>query len=163
MRRNPILSGDKIAGLVVGEGCFYVESQPDPKYRLGWRIRPAFCIEMRSDDREVLECVRDALACGHVYELDFGRYRGYEKRGWAPHAKFRVSKLGELHDNVVPFFDRHELFGRKRIAYELFRDIVIRLHGRTHASPEGLKAAKALAEALRRHNARGTGRGLGAK
>jgi hypothetical protein len=27
----------------------------DPKYRSGWRIRPAFCIEMRHEEREVLE------------------------------------------------------------------------------------------------------------
>jgi hypothetical protein len=39
---------EHISGLVVGEGCFYAESC-DPKYRSGWRIRPAFCIEMRHE------------------------------------------------------------------------------------------------------------------
>jgi hypothetical protein len=46
---------EHISGLVVGEGCFYAESCADPKYRSGWRIRPAFCIEMRHEEREVLE------------------------------------------------------------------------------------------------------------
>src|SRR5918992_1771775 len=76
-----------VAGLVVGEGCFYAESRKDPKYLSGWRIRPAFCLEMRADDRAALDIVRAQLDCGRVYKLDFGRYGGYEDRGWKPHAK----------------------------------------------------------------------------
>jgi len=75
------MTPDNMAGLVVGEGCFYTESRPDGKYRLGWRIRPGFCIEMRNDDRDVLEQVREHMRCGSIYTLDFGRYRGYESRG----------------------------------------------------------------------------------
>ena len=49
------MTPENLAGLVVGEGCFYAESVSDRKYRSGWRIQPAFCIEMRHDDRAVLE------------------------------------------------------------------------------------------------------------
>src|SRR5918992_3682210 len=113
---------EHVAGLVVGEGCFYAESGRDKKYRSGWRIRPAFCIEMRHDDREVLEYVRDHLGCGAIYDLDFGRYRGYESKGWKPHVKYRVSNLADLHGKVVPFFRSRALFGRKRRAFELFSE-----------------------------------------
>src|SRR6266498_763333 len=123
-RHNSGMTPENLAGLVVGEGCFYAESVSDRKYRSGWRIRPAFCIEMRHDDREVLEGVRAHLACGRVYDLDFGRYRGYEAKGWRPHAKYRVSNLADLHEKVVPFFRQHPLFGRKRRAFELFADLV---------------------------------------
>ena len=74
------ITPENISGLVVGEGCFYAESAPDPKYRSGWRIRPAFCIEMRHDELEVLEAVREALGCGGIYRLDFGRSRDTERR-----------------------------------------------------------------------------------
>jgi LAGLIDADG endonuclease len=153
------ITPQNIAGLVVGEGCFYAESAADPKYRSGWRIRPAFCIEMRHDERETLEAVRDALGCGGIYHLDFGRYRGYGKKRWAPHAKYRVSKLGDLHDKVIPFFQEYTLFGRKKHAFECFVPIVELLITRAHLEPEGLERAKMLARRLAIHNSGDTSDG----
>lgn len=147
-----------VAGLVVGEGCFYAESQPDPKYRLGWRVRPGFCVEMRADEREVLELVQHYLGCGSIYELDFGRYRGYESKNWHRHAKYRVSRLGDLHDLVVPFFSEHQLFGRKRRAFEIFAELVGVLHRKEHRDRAGLASARRLARQLALHNERGVRR-----
>ena len=155
MREACIITPENVAGLVVGEGCFYAESAPDSKYRSGWRIRPAFCIEMRGDDREILEEVRSHLDCGQIYALDFGRYRGYEARGWMPHAKYRVGRLSDLRAKVVPFFLRYPLFGRKAMGFKLFAELVDLLDARVHRTPEGLVQAKNVAEMLREHNRRG--------
>ena len=149
------ITPENIAGLVVGEGCFYAESAPDPKYKSGWRIRPAFCIEMRHDEIEALEAVRDALGCGGIYRLDFGRYKGYRRKGWAPHAKFRVSRLSDLHDRVIPFFQEYTLFGRKKHAFECFVPLVDLLSARRHLKPDGLKEARRLARRLALHNSGG--------
>jgi hypothetical protein len=146
---------EHICGLVVGEGCFYVESAADSKYRSGWRIRPAFCVEMRGDDREVLEELQKHLGCGEIYELDFGRYRGYEDKGWRPHAKYRVGSIRDLNSKVVPFFRHHQLFGRKHHAFELFAEIVTRVARKEHLTDEGLKRLRNLAEKLGEHNRRG--------
>ena len=153
------ITPENISGLVVGEGCFYAESCLDSKYRLGWRIRPAFCIEMRAEESEVLEVVRSTLGCGSVYQLDFGRYSGYENRGWVPHAKYRVSRLADLHACVVPFFKRHPLFGRKALAFGHFSELVDMLRVGVHRTPDGLKSAKSVAALLREHNRRGLPRG----
>ena len=150
------LTPDHVVGLVVGEGCFYVESAPDSKYRLGWRIRPAFCMELRHDDREALEGVSALLRCGSIYDLDFGRYEGYRDKGWQPHVKYRVTRLDDLAGKVVPFFRRHPLFGRKRIAFEVFAEIVEILARRDHRTAAGLEKAKRTAQRLRAHNARGS-------
>jgi len=144
-----------VAGLVVGEGCFYAESGEDPKYLSGWRIRPAFCLEMRADDRAALELVQAQLNCGHLYDLDFGRYEGYEERGWKAHVKYRVTRLSDLHDKVVPFFSQHRLFGRKREAFELFAELVQLMYRKAHLESTGLFEAKALAARLAEHNRRG--------
>lgn len=149
------ISPQHICGLVVGEGCFYVESAADTKYRSGWRIRPAFCIEMRYDEREILEEVQRQLGCGKVYDLDFGRYRGYEAKGWKPHVKYRVGKISDLHDRVVPFFQQHRLFGRKQRAFELFTLIVESLHREDHRSTSGLDSTRELARQLKEHNKKG--------
>ena len=155
-RRNRSVTPEHVAGLVVGEGCFYAESAPDPKYRSGWRIRPSFCIEMRHDDREALEEVQAHIGCGKIYYLDFGRYRGYESRGWQPHAKYRVGSVRDLHEKVVPFFQRHRLFGRKQDAFALFAELVEMLVLQEHRHAEGLEKAKSLARRLGEHNKRGS-------
>lgn len=149
------ITAENIAGLVVGEGCFYAESAADAKYRSGWRIRPGFCIEMRHDEREVLEAARLHLACGRIYDLDFGRYKGYESRGWHPHVKYRVTRLGDLTDRVIPFFERYPLFGRKKEAFRLFAELVDLLSTRAHLETSGLIRARDLATKLARHNRRG--------
>jgi hypothetical protein len=148
------ITPENVSGLVVGEGCFYAESAPDVKYRSGWRVRPGFCIELRSDDRPVLEEVRRHLGCGDIYELDFGRYRGYEKKSWKPHCKYRVTRIRSLHEQVVPFFERHPLFGRKAEAFAVFTRLVEHLAARRHRSAEGVQIAAGLAADLSRVNGR---------
>ncbi len=155
MDREPRITPENVAGLVVGEGCFYAESGIDKKYSSGWRIRPAFCIEMRSDDRSVLEEVRASLRCGNIYQLDFGRYCNYQSRGWRSHAKYRASNISDLHGKVLPFFRRHHLFGSKKRAFELFAELVEALYAREHVTSEGLDRAKELARQLSEHNKRG--------
>ena len=150
-----MITAENVVGLVVGEGCFYVESCPDSRYRLGWRIRPAFCIEMRAEEEGVLEVVRDLLGCGSVYHLDFGRYSGYEKRGWLPHVKYRVTRRRDLDQRVVPFFRQYPLFGRKAVAFEHFAKLVEILTAGLHRTPKGLDLAKEVADRLREHNRRG--------
>ena|SRR5579862_595930 len=152
---SSLMTPENVAGLVVGEGCFYVESKADPKYKSGWRVRPAFCVEMRHDDREVLEGIRSHLDCGSIYDLDFGRYKGYESKKWKPHVKYRVGNLADMRDKVVPFFRRYPLFGRKRTAFELCAEIVELLHAKEHLTPKGLEKVRVLAGLLTEHNKRG--------
>lgn len=148
----PEISGHHVAGLVVGEGCFYAESAEDPKYRLGWRVRPGFCIEMRYDDLPALQAVMYHLGCGRIYHLDFGRYRGYEEKGWKPHVKFRVTRISDLHGHVVPFFEANPLFGRKREAFRIFAELVEHIYRGAHRAPDGLERARSLAAELSEHN-----------
>jgi hypothetical protein len=110
---------------------------------------------MRHDEREVLEEVRAYMACGNVYDLDFGRYRGYEPRRWRPHVKYRVSNLADLQSKVVPFFRRHLLFGRKRRGFEIFAELVDAMSRREHLSEDGFRRARDLATQLTEHNKRG--------
>ena len=103
----------------------------------------------------MLEEVREHLRCGTVYDLDFGRYRGYEAKGWRPHVKYRVSKLADLREQLVPFFRHNELFGHKRGAFELFAELVELISRKDHLNPDGLKRAKDLARKLTEHNRKG--------
>jgi hypothetical protein len=112
---------------------------------------------MRQDDREALEAVQQHIGCGRIYDLDFGRYKGYEKKGWAPHVKLRVGSVRDLAGYVVPFFRTHPLFGRKAVAFEIFAELVGIMAERRHLERRGHEIALATAQRLASHNARGLG------
>jgi hypothetical protein len=135
------ISPENISGFVVGEGCFYVESGKDPKYKLGYRVRAAFCIELREDDREILEAIQKTLGCGNIYQLDFGRYKGYSKKGWRPHVKYRVSNQNDLI--------------HKQKSFEVFIKIVDKIRLKEHLTPDGLEKTKLLVSELKALNKKG--------
>jgi hypothetical protein len=66
-----------------------------------------------------------------------------------------VSNLRDLNARVLPFFREHGLFGRKRMAFEVFAELVELLHAREHLSPSGLEECKEVAARLAEHNGRG--------
>lgn len=149
------ISPESISGFVVGEGCFYVESGKDPKYKLGYRVRAAFCIELREDDREILEAIQKTLGCGNIYSLDFGRYKGYSKKGWKPHVKYRVSNQNDLIHKVIPFFEKYPLFGKKQKSFEVFINIVDQIRLKKHLTLDGLEKTKLLVSELKALNKKG--------
>jgi hypothetical protein len=149
------ISPENVSGFVVGEGCFYVEFGGDKKYKLGYRVRPAFCIEVRYDDKDVLEAVREHLGCGNIYDLDFGRYKGYERKKWKPHVKYRVSNFEDISRKVVPFFKRYSLFGKKKRSFDLFCEVVGLMEQKAHLSQEGLQRISLIVNELRSLNKKG--------
>ena len=146
---------EAISGFVTGEGCFYAESGRDPKYRLGHRIRLAFCIEVKADDLEVLQAVQSQLGCGNIYSLDFGRYQQYAAKNWRPHVKYRVSNFRDIHNRVIPFFKRHPLYGTKRKAFDVFTQIAEAMQAKQHLDQQGLEGIKSLVVQLKTLNKKG--------
>ena len=149
------ISPENISGFVVGEGCFYVESGKDPKYKLGYRVRAAFCIELREDDREILEAIQETLGCGNIYQLNFGRYKNYSKKNWKPHVKYRVSNQNDIIHKVIPFFEKYPLFGKKKKSFDVFTKIVKKIEFKEHLTPYGLEGTKKLVSELKSLNKKG--------
>ena len=149
------MSPENVSGYVTGEGCFYVESGYDKKYRLKHRIRPAFSIECRQSDKEVLESVKKVIGCGNLYQLEFGRYKGYKQKKWQPHIKLRVSNFKEISEKVVPFFKKHPLFGTKRRSFEVFAEIIETMKAAKHLKEGSLEEIKLLVRNLNSLNKKG--------
>ncbi len=149
------ITPQNISGFVVGEGCFYVESGKDPDYKLGYRIRAGFEIELVEEDIEVLESIRNQLGCGNIYHVDFGRYKEYSSKKWKRHVKYRISNQQDIIEKVVPFFKQYPLFGKKQKVFEVFCQIVERLQNKDHLSATKLEEVKALVTQLKALNKRG--------
>ena len=150
-----VISPDNISGFVVGEGCFYVEFGKDLKYKLQTRVRPSFTIELAEDDEPVLNAIKGIIGCGTVYKLDFGRYQKYHLKKWKKHVRYKVSNITDIAAKLIPFFEKHPLFGKKEQAYYLFKLIVQKVLDKKHLDKEGLQEISQLVDQLHAVNKRG--------
>ena len=109
------LPGDYIAGFVDGEGCFALKFRRDVRHDrkskpiyFYWDIE--FAILLREDDRDLLGKVKDTLKCGKI---------SVNKRG---QVRYAINVIDDLFDKVIPFFEKHKLYGKKRHDFTLWKE-----------------------------------------
>ena len=115
-----------VAGFIDGEGSFSVSIGKHKTLKRGLEVRPEFEIELRADDREILERILITIGCGKIYDLSYERY------GW------------------YPLLDRHPLQAKKAGVYRLFREIVLMVSRKEHLSDDGFKRITALRDEIRK-------------
>lgn len=103
-----------IVGLVDGEGCFAITISNHKTKKLGLDARLIFEIELRGDDREVLERLKNTFGCGSIYELNYDRY------GWKPHIKYAIKSHKDIFKILIPFFKKYPLQGKKKKDFDDF-------------------------------------------
>ncbi len=104
------LPGDYVAGFVDGEGCFSLTFRRDVRHERGKRTgikpvyfywKPQFVIVLRNDDKQLLEKIKQTLDCGSI-TLTYNN------------ARYQVANLDDLKHKIIPFFERHNLYGKKK-------------------------------------------------
>ena len=112
------MSGDYdkgyVSGLIDAEASFSAGIKVQSDLRCKVRVDPVFSITQRS--RETLEVVQKVLRCGRVIPKPGQRHL------WL----FVVDGLDELRQKLIPALDELKLIS-KRSAYNLFREIVLKL------------------------------------
>src|SRR3989344_8096731 len=73
-----------VIGFIDGEGSFSVSIGKHKTLKRGLEVRPEFEIELRADDRDILERICITIGCGRIYDLSYDRY------GWYPHVKYKI-------------------------------------------------------------------------
>ena len=142
-QRAEALPPDYVAGFIDGEGCFSVSFGRHKTLRHGVEVRIEFSIELRADDRKILERIRTTIGCGKVFDCNYDRY------GWYPHAKYKIGSVREMWEFLIPFLDRHPLQAKKREVYRRFRDIVGMAVRKEHLTNAGLKRIQRLRSEIR--------------
>jgi hypothetical protein len=121
-----------IVGFTDGEGCFSITINKNgnklPEVRL------IFEIELREDDKEILEKIKEVLNCGNIYHLE---YQKYEK--WRPHAKYKVSNFKDISSKIIPFFQKYPLQAKKRDQFERFCQVASIISEKGHLNLEGIE------------------------
>ena len=138
-RTKPTVSGEYIAGLTDGEGCFFVNIWKTPTYRAGAQVQMHFHIKMQERDRELLERVRNTLQCGEVY---------FQKEVRTNHCqcyRYTVSSRKDIVSKIIPFFKQNSLqTASKRSNFKLFCQIARLLEKDVHKTAKGIEIIRAL-------------------
>ncbi len=103
------VTGEYIAGLVDGEGCFYVNIHYFRKYpKASPQTQIHFYIKLREDDVVILEQVKRFFGFGHIY------FQNEKRSNHSPCYRYEISNRDEL-KKVLKFFDKHPLHSPKKI------------------------------------------------
>ncbi|HBT81220.1 hypothetical protein A2757_01975 [Candidatus Giovannonibacteria bacterium RIFCSPHIGHO2_01_FULL_48_47] len=129
------LPGDYIAGFVDGEGCFALKFQREVKKKRKnrpeyFRWSAEFVISLRSDDVDLLKLIKDTLGCG---KITFAKNKQV--------ARYSVAGIDNLQKIIVPFFEKHQLFGKKSKDFLLWKD-ALQIIGRNKRKEINIQGGK---------------------
>ena len=133
-----------VVGFIDGEGSFSVSINHHKTLKSRVEIKPEFEIELRADDREILERIAITIGSGIIYDCSYERY------GWYPHSKYKISSTKEMAAKLFPFLDRYRLQAKKRKCYVVFKKIVGMMLRKQHLTAKGLEKIRALREQIRK-------------
>ena len=132
-----------VAGFIDGEGSFSVSIGKNRTLRGGLEIRPEFEIELRADDRNILERILVTFGCGKIYDCSYERY------GWYPHVKYKITSTRDMRNYLFPFLDQYPLQAKKAEVYKLFKKIVMMVREKKHLSDQGFSMIVKLRDKIR--------------
>lgn len=61
-------------------------------------------------------------------------------------ARYRVRKLSDLQNKIIPFFEQHSLKTKKQVEFLRFQELASLLDQKTHLTKEGFKCCYLLAK-----------------
>ena len=85
------------------------------------------------------------IGCGMIYDCSYERY------GWFPHAKYKISSVKLIAEYLIPFLDMYPLQAKKAKTYRLFREIVFMVRRKEHLTPEGVVKIQQLRRQIRKY------------
>ena len=121
-----------IAGYVDGEGSFHVAFQKNPSTRFRYQLVPEFHVSQNAERRQVLDLMKQRLACGRIQE----NHRGSKDTTMV----FVVRNRADLLTRIIPFFERQPLLSSKQQDFLIFASIVRAMESGRHLSPEGFRS-----------------------
>ena len=132
------LEAEWVTGFVDGEGCFHVGINEHPEMRTGYQVLPEFTVVQHERDVQLLHALKAFFGCGVV------------RRNHGARMAYRVRGLEQLNACIVPFFDKHPLKSQKRLDFLKFKQVLRRMDGGEHLTPDGLAGIRELAAQMNR-------------
>lgn len=130
------LNAQWIVGFVDGEGCFHVGIHKNESMSLGVQVLPEFTVVQHEDDVQVLYGLKDFFGCG-VVRKNHGNRLSYRVRGQK-----------NLHEQIIPFFEKHKLKTRKRVDFQKFRRVILLIQKGEHLEADGLEKIRQIKKSM---------------
>lgn len=115
-----------ITGFVEAEGCFHIAIIKSKAYKLGCQIRLDFSVVQHSRDKDLMANLINYFNSGALYEN-------------TGHVTYRATKLSDIQDKIIPFFQKYPLHGYKFRDYEKFGSVAELMNNKAHLTSEGLE------------------------
>lgn len=121
-----------VTGFSMGEGCFAVckRKGKDKIY-----LSAEFRISLKKEDKFILYKIRNFLKCGRIY---------FSNKA----VTFAVTKLVDLVEVIIPFFDHYPMINVKKNDYEKFKIICYKMWKGEGKTKEGLERILSVRELL---------------
>ena len=132
------LEAQWIAGFVDGEGCFHVGINKHPEMTAGFQILPEFTVVQHKRDIQILHALKSYFGCG-VVRTNHGDRMAY-----------RVRSIDHLLEKIIPFFEVHELKTKKRVDFQKFRRILLKIQKGDHLTVQGVEEIRAIKDQMNR-------------
>jgi hypothetical protein len=137
---RPIVSFEGIpnpnwfSGFVDGEGFFYVKSNKNNNYSVGYSVSMIFSVSQHVRDEVLLTKFIEYLGCGRI-----------ERASTRPdEVNFAVSKFSDIKEKIIPFFQKYPLQGIKYMDYCDFVKVSNIMEAKGHLTLEGLNKINSL-------------------
>jgi len=138
-----MVSADYIVGLTDGEGCFYINIRPKDKLKWGNSvIETHFYIKLREDHLKLLTEVKQKFGCGAIY------FQNEKRINHNSCYRFEINSQKDIHEILIPFFEKHPLHGPKKTSFFFFKKIARLVRDKEHLSEEGLNKIRLLKEKM---------------
>lgn len=133
-----------IVGFTDGEGCFSVSLIRNVTTRFGKQVFPEFVITQGAKSLPALRTVMDFFACGSI--ILNKRYDNHKEDLY----RYCVRSVRDLHERIIPFFEKHALRTNKCNDFKIFKEIVSMMFQKKHLTEKGLKRITTLAGRMNR-------------
>jgi len=127
-----------IVGFVDGEGCFSIDLINNLTLTLEYQAQANFTVTQGIRSRSALERIQAYFGCG---QIQANKRRDNHREDLA---MYRVRKLADLRQVIIPFFQRYPLQTAKAQDFVLFADGVARMERGEHLTLDGLEAIRQL-------------------
>jgi len=118
-----------ITGFVDAEGSFMVlvRKRLQGYNNMGWSFEGVFQIKLHRKDIKLLEAIQNYFSVGEII------------KDGEDSLVFIVRSIKDIHNIILPHFDKYPLKTQKYADYLLWRDIVIKMCNGEHLTKDGIK------------------------
>jgi hypothetical protein len=136
------LDAQWVTGFVDGEGCFFVGINEHSDMKTGVQVLPEFTVVQHERDVQLLFALKEFFGCGVV------------RTNHGDRMAFRVRGKEHLLQRVVPFFVEHPLKSKKRVDFEKFRRVLLKMEAGDHLTAKGVEEIREIASQMNRGSPR---------